>query len=692
MIYKTSLLSLCVAASFAVSAEQAQEIERVLVYGALAPTPLSEMASSISVLSEQAIAERNAQHLQDLLNRAANVNFTAGASRGRFVQIRGIGERSQFVDPVSPSVGFMFDGIDYSGLLIGANTFDIQQIEVFKGPNSARFGAEGLAGMINMLSGDASEQTEVSLLAGLANYNSWQLGAAVGGALTDELAGRFSVHQDTSDGFIDNIHLGRQDTNNIDELSARGKLAWQASDALNVKLTWHYIDADNGYDAFSLNRNRTTLSDMPGFDRQKSDALALDVNYQGLEWANVSARLTNLSADLGYGYDEDWSYPGIKPGWEYASTDHYLRDRSDQSLQIRLTGKGNRNWVLGAYLINKDEDLRRQYTYLSNDFTSNNQRKDYALYGQYQHDLSERSWLKGSLRVAKQSLDYLDSNQILEAQDETNIGGELSYHVRVNQQSMLYTSVTRSYKAGGVNGEALGRVNDPAFAAFKQTLQSNATFDAETLLGTEFGVKGASADGSLQVDFAVFYQWRDNVQFKSWIEKDQAFVGFYNNAPDGSNYGIEASINKQVNDSVRWFANLGWLKTRLNDFTRQGDGQVVVIEQRDQAQAPRYQVNLGVAWQIIPDLEWLVEVDGKDEYYYSNSHDQQADNLQLVHTNLSYQWQEWLFSLYVRNLFDKDYGTRGFYFGNDPRDQYTPHLWEQLGEPRRIGVTARYQF
>jgi len=182
---KYSVLALSSALTQAAYANDIPDIERVTVYGALSTTPLSEMPSSIDVISQLAIEQRHAQHLDEILNKAGNVNFATGASRGRFVQIRGIGERSQFVDPVNPSVGFLVDGINYSGMLAGASTFDVAQIEIFKGPNSARFGADGLAGMINVISTPTASQQTLNLQVGLANYNSWSIGAAAGGGWSD---------------------------------------------------------------------------------------------------------------------------------------------------------------------------------------------------------------------------------------------------------------------------------------------------------------------------------------------------------------------------------------------------------------------------------------------------------------------------------------------------------------------------
>ena len=79
-------------------------------------------------------------------------------------------------------------------------------------------------------------------------------------------------------------------------------------------------------------------------------------------------------------------------------------------------------------------------------------------------------------------------------------------------------------------------------------------------------------------------------------------------------------------------------------------------------------------------------------FYYSNSHDQQSSAYGLLHARLSKTVQNWEFSIWARNLLDKDYTTRGFYFGNDPRKDYVAENYIQFGEPRRVGVTARYRF
>jgi iron complex outermembrane receptor protein len=91
-------------------------LEEVIVTAEYRPVSVLELPTSITVFDQQAIDRRGAVHLEQLLNLAPNVNLSSGASRGRFVQIRGIGERSQFVEPINPSVGLIIDGMDFTGI------------------------------------------------------------------------------------------------------------------------------------------------------------------------------------------------------------------------------------------------------------------------------------------------------------------------------------------------------------------------------------------------------------------------------------------------------------------------------------------------------------------------------------------------------------------------------------------------
>ena len=149
------LLMAAPAASTAQSDDQPHTVELppVRITADFRRAGLFDLAVSATVIDAETVRQRNATHLDQVLNLAPNVNFSSGASRGRFFQIRGIGERSQFVEPMNASVGLLVDGIDMTGIGGAATTLDIEQIEVLRGPQGTLFGANALAGMINMVSG-----------------------------------------------------------------------------------------------------------------------------------------------------------------------------------------------------------------------------------------------------------------------------------------------------------------------------------------------------------------------------------------------------------------------------------------------------------------------------------------------------------------------------------------------------------
>ncbi|AVJ56980.1 hypothetical protein C5610_12240 [Idiomarina sp. OT37-5b] len=686
---------------FAANAQSDQEnIEIITVNADFQSQTLNEIPQSIAIVDPQTMQERSAEHLQNVLNSVANINFSGGTSTARFIQIRGIGERSQFVDNVNPSVGLLIDGIDYSGLGAAATLFDIGQLEVFRGPQSGRFGVNSLAGMVVLESEAPSAITQGRLLAGMANYDEQRLGVAVGGALGEATQARLSVLQFNQDGFTSNAFLDRDDTEQRDELSARLGLSSALSDDWQVNANLHYFNIDNGYDAFSLENDRVTLSDQPGSDALRSAAVRLAAVYSGWGASELELSVSRLNADSEYSFDEDWTYVGIAPGWEYSSFDAYFRDREDTTVEGRLRSTEPvtllglmSEWTLGVYAYRKNQQLTRDYFNWDIGapalFSSDQERNHWALYGELIQQLNTRWSLLTGLRLERYTTDYLDSNQVAEEPSDTMIGGNLSLRYQYTDNSRWYTTLARGYKAGGVNGEALGRAKDQQLESIEQYLLERATFAPELLWNLESGLKWASPNQGWTGRVAVFYNWRDDVQLKSWVNRDQSFVGFLENAASGTNYGVEAELEGQLTDGLSAFASLGWLNTEIDGFVTE-DGED--MSGRDQAHAPNYTANIGLRGVLGEHWYWSVQTDLKDGYYFSNSHNQKAEAATQWHAQIGYRWDNWELKLWGRNLTDEDVEVRGFYFGNDPRDQYVTETYLQYGEPRRVGLTAEYQF
>ncbi|ADT67321.1 MAG: iron complex outermembrane receptor protein [Pseudoalteromonas tetraodonis] len=667
------------------------ELEKIIVTGDFQQESIQTLSASASLFSENEMNQRGATYLDEMLASAANVNFAAGASRGRYIQIRGVGLRSQFVDPINPSVGLVIDGINYSGLGGSSLLFDIDQVEIYRGPQGTRFGADGMAGMIQMQSANATSDPSLKLHLGAGTYNSHEAGLAASTGLTDDTSARVSYFRRKSDGYVDNLYLDKP-TQDQDEQVARFKLNSQLTAHLNSELNLHYIDINNGYDAFTLDNSRNSLADQPGEDNQQSYAIGLNNTYTGFDAFDVNLNLSAIDTELFYSFDEDWvcndtnkpqlCAAGLHPDG-YSSTDIYSRDRDDQALDLQFTGKAG-NWVAGIYYQNRDVDLERQYTWLANPFASTYETNNIAAYGQLATAIGPKTTLITGLRVEQYQGDYTDSNGFIEETDDIMLGGKIALEYQVIDRTMIYTSITRGYKAGGINSEALAKAKDEGLSLDADFFKQHTSFDPEYLWSGEFGVKGSSLDDKFTLRLAAFYMHRDNIQLKSWQVSDQQFTGYVANASSGSNYGLEIEGSYLLTDNLLISGSAGYLDTKINDFvTKSGLNQ----DGREQAQAPKYQYAFSARYNVTDELYAMLGVEGKDDYYFSDSHNAQAPNTNLVNASLGYEAENWAVRAWARNVFDETVPTRGFEFGNNPLDGYTSQTYIQLGEPRVAGVT-----
>ena len=696
----TTLMAACCLASQAVA--DPARLEEVLVTAELRPALLLSQVGSISVISAEDIREREAQHLEGVLSLAPNVNFAGGTSRARFFQIRGVGERSQFQEPLNPSIGLVIDGIDFSGLGGAGTLFDVQQVEILRGPQGTLHGANALAGLIDIRSGEPEAEPALRVEAGAADYDSWNVGVVgTGPLLTDQLLFRLAVNRFHSDGFIENDYLGRDDTNGQDETTLRGKLRWLPTGRDTVDLTAMYIDIDNGYDAFSLDNTRHTLSDEPGKDRQDSRALGLEWRRE-LDALTVETSVTGATTASTYSFDEDWSYVGIAPGWEYSSKDRYKRDRDSYSATARvLSTESSRllndstDWVAGAYFLGDSENLQRRYTYLENDFSSRYDTDTYALFGQLDSQLSERFKLITGLRIERRLTDYQDNNEVDSDPDKDLWGGRVALEYQLDDNRMAYGEVSRGYRANGINAAILASMETSDDPDVSDQLRALQQFDEEYLTNYELGFKGKLLADALHARLALFYMDRNDQQVKGSLviprpDGSTAFIDYNSNAAKGNNYGMELELTWLASDSLELFANLGLLHT---EFERYTDTDGNDLSGRDQAQAPNYQYAVGGHYDIGSGFYLRVDVEGRDSAYFSDRHDLKSPSYDLLNMRLGYAAERWSVALWARNLTDEDYYVRGFgTFGNDPRKEYAVEPYYQYGEPRVVGVSTSFTF
>jgi iron complex outermembrane receptor protein len=661
-------------------------IERIVVTSDFSQRSPDNLASSVVVIGEQLLDLRQAEHLEDIIGVVPNLNFSSGASRGKFIQIRGIGERSLFAEPINASVALVVDEINFSGLGGLGALFDVQQVEVLSGPQSTGFGATGLAGIIKVVSNAATDSQEGYLQGSFAEYNTQRYSAAYSNQIADGLNARIAMQQVKSDGFVENIFLNRDDTNNIDEFNAKLAVDYVMSDTAGLEFKLYRFDVNNGYDAFSLDNDNKTRSDEPGFDRTETQAAS--VKYiQDLGEHSFSLALTTLNADLDYGYDEDWTFVGFHPD-EYSSFDQYKREVSNQTVDARYASTdANSPWVVGLYYQQSEQDLTRIYTFANADFTSFYEPNSVALYGERSWQISEPLSITAGARVEKFDADYVDSNNFVEVLDDSLLAGKLTASYAL-QKATFYSSISRSYKAGGFNADE--RVSD-----------NDRLYSPEYNWNYEIGIKGnieTSSGIKANISLTFFYMQREDAQVSDFSVLDREdgsgaveFIDVIGNADTGINKGMEISSNWQFTDKLSTVVNVGYLDATFGNY-QLVDGSFV--DKQLQAQAPKITFYTSASYEFTDQIVWVVEFEGKDRHRFSVGHDERAPFTAVFNTEVNWQEGNILLQLWAKNIFDRNLPTRGFGgFNNDPRDGYFPAKpYYQFGQERQLGVTATYRF
>jgi iron complex outermembrane receptor protein len=665
-----------------------EPIPEIIVTADYRRRAIDDVPSSLSIIQEHAIERRNAEHLEELIGMVPNLNYSGGTSRARYFQIRGVGDLEQFDAPLNASVGVIVDDVDFSGAASMATLFDVAQVEVLRGPQGTRYGANALAGLINVKTNDPTDTFEAMVRAEGANYDSYGVGGVVSGPISERVLYRIAAHSYRSDGFMENRYLNREDTNDRDELTLRTKLRWYATDDLTLDLHGTFIDVDNGYDAWSLDNDRQTQSDEPGKDSQKTYIGGMNARWHVGPAFDVESTVGYATSDIDYRYDEDWTYVGFHPD-AYSSTDNYLRDRETFNAEIRFVSneagrlfREHSHWVFGLYAISQDVDFKRIYTFAPSVFGSDYDTRRFAVYGQLETDLGDRFTLTTGLRWEHRAAHYGDTADVSFDPDEDLWGGRAVLDYVLDDATMLYGSVSRGYKQGGFNIDG--------------TLPPDLRpFDTEFLWNYEIGLKGSWFEGRFGARVAAFYMDRDDVQISSSVTRPLPppggveFIPFTGNAAEGNNKGIEVELDFLPIPELNLFANMGLLDSEYVDFVNaQGED----LDGREQAHAPSYQFYVGGEYAFLAYYFARLELEGRDSFYFADRHNEKSDPYALLNASIGFDRGRVRAMIWARNLTDENYHVRGFYFPNDPRKGYVEEGYTQLGEPRRIGATVTVSY
>ncbi len=673
------------------------DVEEVVVKADWRETKLIEEDASTFILGQSEIDSQPIKHFENISYLVPNLNFAASDSRARYFQIRGIGERSGYLGTPNSSIGFLIDDVDYSGQGGIATLFDVNQIEVIRGPQASRIGANALAGLIYITTNEPTDEFKGKSELSIGNYNTSSLGTAFGGPLTADkkIKFRLAIRQDKSDGFRKNIYLNKSNTSRKDEKTLRLKIDFDLSEYSNSKLLLSRVDMDDPADIWTIDNSLNTLSDRPGMDSQKTDTAGFKY-FKEFDQFELQSFTSATDTFVIFSYDADWGNQDSHAPYTYDYFSETLRERQSFNQEVRLVSKDIGQpfrWVLGASYLTLEETNDRKDDGIYGDPTdpygpyeslslakSDYQSDNVSFFSNFDYEWFDNLIFSLGLRAEEWSAKYADTNNERFDLSDYMFGGKASINYVLNDRDNIYLSYAKGYKQGGFNVGLglLGQV-DP----------SDLEYEPEHLKNVELGLN-AEINNYIGLSLSLFRSLREDQQVLISTQVDpndpNTFVYLTKNAAEGLNYGAEITADINLSDNISAFVNLGYLETEIKNWVSRPD-----VAGRAQAHAPKFSLSSGINYNLNLNTSLSVNFVGKSSFYYSDSHDNQSDSYILTNARLTHIINDWTLDIWVQNLFDEYYSTRGFYFGNEAPD-FIDTLYRRHGDPRHFGISLKYDF
>ena len=664
-----------------------ESVNEIIVTASPNDRTVQESSESISVVPASALQNQGSEQLAQSLSLTPNINFAGGTTTPRFFQIRGIGELEQYEGAPNYSIGFFLDDIDLSGLG-GVSTFDLHSLEVLRGPQATAYGANALGGIIHMSSGELTNSPDGNAKFSFGSDNLQNEGVAYGGTTEDgKTKYRLSVFHESQNGFRNDLFLHRNDTNSRETNQGIFKVAHDLTSESSITLTLLNINTDNGYDAFAIDNSFHTQSDRPGWDNQNILGSSIKyINELSKDW-----KLTTVTSFTGaksnYAFDGDWGnnpFWGVNAPYDYSYESTRKRDTVWQD--IRFTDN-NKNYVLGEtprYLLagyvnrffEKSDASNLQNNIAYDILKSNYQSTTTALYGERETPLISGTSLTTGVRIERKEASYNDSRQTQASPTDSMIGGSVSLNQKLTNDTTSYILASRGYRAGGVNTG----LNIP---------DDKRTFDSESLWNYELGFKSNFKEIKTTSNLSFFRQESNNAQVKGAYQLDPSdpltFTYITDNAAKGFSQGVEWELSSKITDRFSLNSQVSLLQTELNANTPG------LLQNRARSHSPAWSYSVAPTYFLTDRWFTSVQVTGMGSFYYDDSFDKRSSPYSLVNASIGYQTDRFTTTLWIKNIFDKEYAVRGFYFGVEPPD-YPSKVYKQLGDPLSFGASVAVNF
>ncbi len=709
-------------------------LEEVVVTARKREESVQDVPLSVSAYGSDQLEAMKVRDLTSLSVGMPNVALDdVGTTKGTAnFSIRGLGINSS-IPSIDPTVGIFVDGV-YMGLNNGIifDTFDLESVEVLRGPQGILFGRNVTGGAVLLNTKVPDQEFEASVRAtqeGGGEGQNRYLMANVSGPLTQNLAAKLSVYTNNDDGWFKNEFTGEEHGESDTDM-ARAVMAWDASEDVSVVVRYEYSEgkhdgaaAQNHTNGSGINPSIAISPTLTTWDRD-SHKLSID------ETGELNSRTNFLSAqvdwDVTFG---DGTITNIF-GWRDYVSDSLLdvdslpihifhsmawNNAEQYSNELRYTGtfKDNLTLTSGLYYFTNEINYHERRlinsggTYLEQDGGGDYEVESMGFFVAADFDITDDFTLSAGGRYTKEKkeADIVSLNQNVtipaiasintcniidgtcdydfqDKEEWTSFSPKLGFTYHVSEAANIYGHWSRGFRSGGYNlrNTATDPVNGPG------------PFDEEQVDNFELGFKMSLGERG-RLSGALFYNDIEDMQREINEADGASVVQIIRNTADAEIYGIELDSTYALTEQLVLTASIGWLNAEYTnvDFDLNGDGQV--DKQDENLNIPRaadltYSVGLTHEMEVGDwgSMSSRVSYAYRDDSAYTDNNLGFIDKQRILDAGIDFYSNDnhWVIGLYGKNLMDevKHGGDTQLSFGT-----FSP-----LSKGRTYGVEVTYHY
>jgi iron complex outermembrane receptor protein len=705
------------------SVNDAGGLEEILVTAQRREESAQSVGIAMSVLSGESLADKSISYINDLQNAVPSLQVEPafGSGQPQF-RLRGVGFIDYTSNNTSP-VGISLDGVAFAlPIQTQGQLFDIDRVEVLRGPQGTLYGRNTTGGEINFISNRPTADSHAGFSLEYGSHNEVNADGFVSGAIAEGLLGRLSVATEQGGAWQRNRVTG-QSLGDKDKVAVRGQLQWDPAEGFNFRLGLHWaqdksdeqglyllksftpgsggpaIAADTSRYATGWKLNPTfakligiSEASKPGLDNSNNGVdLTANINLGGAKLTGITAYNKLIRREYG-----DWDATQFDDSDEYLNSDVNV---FSQELRLASTGSGPLQWVAGVFYSN--EDLHEKFYSDLTDRLGGIAVTRYeqvvnsvGVFAQGNYQITDQ--LKATLGVREdhetRELVGLNTSFLpgvpsftggaLGGSTTSNLpSGKIELDYQPLSQTLIYGSVSRGVKSGGFTAH--------------NTLSAPAAdpFEPERLTAYEVGVKSDLAR-TLRVNTSVFYyRYKDQqILGKVFDNVSQSYIGRFVNANSRIAGGeVEVEWRPTPAFAVSQYAGFthGYFTSRLlNSDVPPVDynGRPESIPKWSYGGDVSYSWSIG-AYRLTAESNYSFH-DTYSQFFLLGSNDFTIPKYWLANANLSFSpaaGTPWTVTLWGRNIFDKSYDiTRNFFL---PSSEVAA-----AGEPTTVGIRLAFKY